>query len=97
MGHDILFHLEYLWTLIFGGIAGGVLMYMGFMFRFAVICSNFTRLHWQGNANLPQQNALHQSRALQDTVQGGCRECRMLVLSILQTFLKLLFFHIWIL
>jgi hypothetical protein len=41
MGHGVLFHLGCLWTLTFGGVCGGVFMYGGFIFRFAVICSNF--------------------------------------------------------
>jgi hypothetical protein len=35
MVYGVLFHLGCLWTLTYGGVCGG------FIFRFAVICSNF--------------------------------------------------------
>jgi hypothetical protein len=41
IGHGILYHLGCLWTLTFSGVGGGVFMYVGFMFRFDVIYSNF--------------------------------------------------------
>jgi hypothetical protein len=36
-----LFHLGCLWTLVLIGVGGGVVMYVGFICSFLVICSNF--------------------------------------------------------